>query len=668
MPYDPVRIREVGPRDGFQNEPETIPTADKVRLVEGLARTGLRRLEVTSFVRADVIPQLADGPEVLRAADIPDEVDVSVLIPNERGLEHALALRDHFDEVNLFLSASETHNRKNVNRSIEESLTGLERVIARARSEGLRCEGVISVAFGCPYEGDVPRERVFSIARRLKEAGCEEIAFGDTTGMANPTQVREMYGQAAEQLSGVELTAHFHNTRGQGLANAVAALEAGVRSLRVVIRRAGRMPRAARRHRQRGDRGPRIDAPRDGTSHGHRPRSAARLCPRCPRGSRAPTGQPPAHGRARGLAPSVTLRADVEALAGMSRRSASQGERESAEWCAARLRHAGAQEVRTEPFRYQHTFGYAHALHCAAALAGRAAAAAALLSFELELSGRSQWLRRVLPTGEGANVVGRLPARGERRRTLVLVAHHDAAHTGLMWNPRLATGAVRDGRPPFSLLPEVAMAAVAFGPRRVRAPARAVLALATALSLEVAHGDTVPGASDNATGVAAVIALVERLVADPLDGTEVAIVLPGCEESGMGGMAAWLRSARSALDPAPRSCSGWTRWGRGSRWSPARRGRCGAFATAKRTWTCSTRAPCAPVWSRPAAFDWVAGPIRCSLGWRACPPSRCSRCAATRFNDYHLPTDIPERVDWDSVERCLAIAESAAREWAAAHA
>jgi hydroxymethylglutaryl-CoA lyase len=222
-----VRIREVGPRDGFQNEPEVIPTADKVRLIEMLARTGVPRLEVTSFVRADVIPQLADATEVLRAVDIPDDVSVTVLIPNERGLDNALEVRDSFDEVNLFLSASETHNRKNVNRSIEESLAGLERVIERARAEGLRCEGVISVAFGCPYEGDVPRERVLSIARRLAEAGCEEIAFGDTTGMANPAQVRRFF----EDVDlGAELTAHFHNTRGQGLANAVAALDAGVRS------------------------------------------------------------------------------------------------------------------------------------------------------------------------------------------------------------------------------------------------------------------------------------------------------------------------------------------------------------------------------------------------------------------------------------------------------
>jgi hydroxymethylglutaryl-CoA lyase len=227
MPPEQVRIREVGPRDGFQNEPEVLPTTAKVRLIDMLARTGLRRLEVTSFVRPDVIPQLADAREVLQQVDVPDEVSVSVLIPNERGLENALELRERFQEVNLFLSASETHNRRNVNRSIEQSLHDLERVVGRARDEGLRCEGVISVSFGCPYEGEVPEERVFAIARRLRDAGCEEIAFGDTTGMANPGQVRGFFERVDV---GAELTAHFHNTRGQGLANVLAALEAGVRS------------------------------------------------------------------------------------------------------------------------------------------------------------------------------------------------------------------------------------------------------------------------------------------------------------------------------------------------------------------------------------------------------------------------------------------------------
>jgi hydroxymethylglutaryl-CoA lyase len=226
-----ARIREVGPRDGFQNEPEVIPTATKVALIDALGRTGLRRLEVTSFVRADVIPQLADAAEVLTTIDLPEHVSRSVLVPNERGLDNALALREHFDEINVFMSASESHNRANVNRSVEESLSGLERVVTRARESGLRCEAMISVAFGCPYEGAVDPDAVFAIGRRLAAAGAEEIGFGDTTGMANPAQVREFFRRAFEHLPDSEITAHFHNTRGQGLANAYAALEAGVSSL-----------------------------------------------------------------------------------------------------------------------------------------------------------------------------------------------------------------------------------------------------------------------------------------------------------------------------------------------------------------------------------------------------------------------------------------------------
>jgi hydroxymethylglutaryl-CoA lyase len=231
MTAERVRIREVGPRDGFQNEPEIVPTEEKVRLIDLLARTGLRRLEATSFVRADVIPQLADADAVLDGIDPPADVAISVLIPNEKGLENALRRRERFQEINVFLSASETHNRKNVNRSIEESLSGLERVLGRAREEGLRCEGVVSTAFGCPYEGHVPPERVFGIAQRLRDAGAQEVGFGDTTGMANPAQVRDFFGAARDALGGeLELTAHFHNTRGQGLANVLAALEQGIDS------------------------------------------------------------------------------------------------------------------------------------------------------------------------------------------------------------------------------------------------------------------------------------------------------------------------------------------------------------------------------------------------------------------------------------------------------
>ncbi|HEX4482534.1 MAG TPA: hydroxymethylglutaryl-CoA lyase [Solirubrobacteraceae bacterium] len=226
-----ARIREVGPRDGFQNEPETIATDAKVELIDALARTGVRRIEATSFVRADVIPQLADAAEVLERIDVPEGVSVSVLVPNARGLDAALEQRQRIDEINVFMSASETHNRKNVNRSIAESLADLQGVLGRAREAGLRCEGVISTSFGCPYEGYVAPERVLEIAAKLRDAGAQEIGFGDTTGMANPRQVREFFDAAKGRLGDeLELTAHFHNTRGQGLANVLAALDAGIDS------------------------------------------------------------------------------------------------------------------------------------------------------------------------------------------------------------------------------------------------------------------------------------------------------------------------------------------------------------------------------------------------------------------------------------------------------
>src|SRR3954447_17545865 len=201
-----VRIREVGPRDGFQNEPEVIPTEEKIRLIGMLGDAGLRRIEVTSFVRPDVIPQLADGAEVLTRFEPREDVAYSVLIPNRKGLENALEFRDRFQEASFFLSASDTHNRRNVNRSIAESLSDLEGTIGAAREAGLRCEGVISTSFGCPYEGEVPIDRVFEIAERLEGFGCEEIAFGDTTGMANPRQVRDFFADARGRLPDSELT------------------------------------------------------------------------------------------------------------------------------------------------------------------------------------------------------------------------------------------------------------------------------------------------------------------------------------------------------------------------------------------------------------------------------------------------------------------------------
>jgi hydroxymethylglutaryl-CoA lyase len=227
---DHVLVREVGPRDGFQNEPEAVPTADKIRLIDALARTGLPRVEVASFVRPDVIPQLSDAGDVLSGISIPSGVRTAVLVPNQRGLEGALGYVDHIDDVIVFLSASETHNLKNINRPVADSLATVESLLPQIAAAGMRPLASIATSFGCPYEGHVPPERVYGLAEKMAAAGAEEISFGDTTGMANPRQVREFYAGAIERLPGVELTAHFHNTRGQGLANALAALETGVTS------------------------------------------------------------------------------------------------------------------------------------------------------------------------------------------------------------------------------------------------------------------------------------------------------------------------------------------------------------------------------------------------------------------------------------------------------
>jgi hydroxymethylglutaryl-CoA lyase len=225
-----VHIREVGPRDGFQNEPETIATADKIDLINRLARTGLTRIEVASFVRPDVIPQLSDGVEVLNGIDVPDGVSLMVLVPNSKGLDNALRVRDRFHEVAIFVSASETHNRKNVNRTIAESMADNAIIAKRIVAEGLRCAAVIATSYGCPFEGKVPLDRVLDIAEQFAAAGASEVGFGDTTGMANPAYVGEFFTAAIDRLPGVEVTAHFHNTRGQGLANAYSALQAGCTS------------------------------------------------------------------------------------------------------------------------------------------------------------------------------------------------------------------------------------------------------------------------------------------------------------------------------------------------------------------------------------------------------------------------------------------------------
>jgi hydroxymethylglutaryl-CoA lyase len=166
----------------------------------------------------------------LNRIEVPDDVKLMVLVPNSKGLDNALKQRDKFHEVAIFVSASETHNKKNVNRTVDESMTDNEVIARRIVSEGLGCAAVIATSFGCPYEGKVEMSRVLDLAERFAEAGATELGFGDTTGMCNPAYAGDFFRAAIERLPGVEVTAHFHNTRGQGLANAYAALEAGCAS------------------------------------------------------------------------------------------------------------------------------------------------------------------------------------------------------------------------------------------------------------------------------------------------------------------------------------------------------------------------------------------------------------------------------------------------------
>ena len=365
------------------------------------------------------------------------------------------------------------------------------------------------------------------------------------------------------------------------------------------------------------------------------------------------------------------------ALAAIERRSASDGERRSAEWVARRLAEAGAEAVRLETFRYQHSFGPAQALHYGAgviaALAGgppgRALAAGSFASFELEYSGRRQWLRPLLPAGEGTTVTARLPARGELRGTLVLVAHHDAAHTGRMWDPRLLRSgdarAARTGRrASLALLPEIGFLLALSRRRAPRTAAALLLATAAALAIEVTRGPTVPGANDNASGVAAVIALVERLAADPLAGIEVRLVVPGCEESGMGGMAAWLAGEGAELDRRTTLVLGLDSIGSGE---PI------VLTAEGGLWPVSYRDEDVELVERGADRAGLPRPRRWRLGgWTdpalarlaGLPTASILSVRDGGITNYHLPSDTPERVDFPCVEACLELTEAASRGWA----
>ncbi len=221
-----VLVGEVGPRDGLQIETAFIPTATKVDLINGLIDAGIREIEYSSFVSPRAVPQLADAAEVLAAVDRSKGVHMVALVPNAKGAERAVDAG--VDELRVFVSASESHNRKNVNRAVEDSLRGFEDVLAIAARANRPVSGAIATSFGCPFEGDVPVEQVGMIAKRFSALGMVGVGLGDTTGMATPPLVAERCRHLKAEVPDLPITLHFHNTRGIGLANVMAGLEEGV--------------------------------------------------------------------------------------------------------------------------------------------------------------------------------------------------------------------------------------------------------------------------------------------------------------------------------------------------------------------------------------------------------------------------------------------------------
>jgi Zn-dependent M28 family amino/carboxypeptidase len=289
------------------------------------------------------------------------------------------------------------------------------------------------------------------------------------------------------------------------------------------------------------------------------------------------------------------------------------------------------------------------------------------VSLALEFSGRSQWVRRLLPRGDGANAVARVRPSGERRRTVVVIAHHDAAQTGLMWHPAFtgmwAAQARRTGKAGSpGTLPLLALAAIAAGGRRARAAGGTLLATSLALAAEVARNPAVPGANDNASAAAGLVALVERFARDPLEHTELIAVATGCEESGMGGARAFLRAARGQLDPATTLVVGLDQIGAGEPHVLTGEGPPGLASYRDEDLRWADRAGAAPA-PRFHAAAWTDPIVAVFAGL---PAISIVGVKDGGFPNYHLPTDTPDRVDWESVERCLALAAGIATAFDAA--
>ena len=226
IPIDTVKIVEVGPRDGLQNEKVTVPTEAKVEYITALADAGLKVIEAGAFVSPKWVPQMADSAEVFREIPKDPGVEYPVLVPNMKGLERAVEAG--VKSIAIFTAASDTFNKRNINMSIDESFVNYAPVVARARTEGMRVRGYISTAFGCPYEGDVPPEKVLEVSARLLDLGCYEVSVGDTIGVGTPMQVQGVVGILLQVIPASKLAMHFHDTRGTALANTLAALEMGI--------------------------------------------------------------------------------------------------------------------------------------------------------------------------------------------------------------------------------------------------------------------------------------------------------------------------------------------------------------------------------------------------------------------------------------------------------
>ena len=364
------------------------------------------------------------------------------------------------------------------------------------------------------------------------------------------------------------------------------------------------------------------------------------------------------------------LRSDIEMLAAMERGSAAEDKPQVA-WIEQRLRDAGAHDLRTETFRFQRR-PWRHIAHGVAALGasavggpvGAGVAGASLVSLEMELSGRSRWLGRFLPAGEGANVVARIPAAGEPERTIVLVAHHDAAPTGLYWRlPRVNA--------PFALPWQIATAVIALGclagSRVLRMLGGVAVAVATLLGLDLARGRLVPGANDNATGVAALLALVAAFARDPLEQTDIVAVFSDGEEMGVGGVAAWLGAHRSELQPSSTLVVSLDTLGSGEPAVACRDGAVTAnYERATQEWADrgALRAAVPP----PRRIDLMASTdaiVAQHAGLHALSLLSCD-AAGTLGPHYHRASDTPENVDLHSVEQCTRLAAGVARVWDAA--